>query len=210
MFQTLHVYLGLLLVSLSAHAGLPVDRAQTALDIPKFFKVDDGVFRGAQPEDEIDYDFLKAHGVKSILNLRRTKAAIRTEGLEASKRGMGFLSVPMKSFFSPGNKAVNAALAFVTDPANQPVFVHCRKGKDRTGLVIGLYRVHVQGWDPHEAYKEMRSFGFNPWLVGLEHMYWKRAKATPDDAILARDDLGHGFAEDEDLEELGTLPEAAW
>lgn len=35
-----------------------------------------------------------------------------------------------------------------------PVFIHCHRGADRTGLLIALFRVVYEGWSPKEAYKE--------------------------------------------------------
>ena len=30
-----------------------------------------------------------------------------------------------------------------------PIFVHCRRGKDRTGTVIACYRIQHDGWANH-------------------------------------------------------------
>ena len=47
----------------------------------------------------------------------------------------------------------------VLDPANQPVFIHCAHGCDRTGVMAAVYRMEVEGWAPGEALEEMRAFG---------------------------------------------------
>lgn len=45
-------------------------------------------------------------------------------------------------------------------------------GQDRTGLVVGTYRVWVNGWSKAQAYAEMKSFGFHPILKGL-YDFWE-------------------------------------
>jgi len=44
--------------------------------------------------------------------------------------------------------------------ANGPTFVHCHAGKDRTGLLIALFKVKYLGMDPEEAIDEAKSLGF--------------------------------------------------
>jgi protein tyrosine/serine phosphatase len=51
-------------------------------------------------------------------------------------------------------------LAIVTDPARQPVFVHCRRGSDRTGTAVAVYRICVEGWSREAAIDEMVNGGF--------------------------------------------------
>jgi protein tyrosine phosphatase (PTP) superfamily phosphohydrolase (DUF442 family) len=40
------------------------------------------------------------------------------------------------------------------------VFVHCRLGDDRTGMMVAAYRMADEGWSADEAMNEMREFGF--------------------------------------------------
>lgn len=41
-----------------------------------------------------------------------------------------------------------------------PTFVHCQAGKDRTGLMIALFKIKYLGMDPEEAIAEAESLGF--------------------------------------------------
>lgn len=45
----------------------------------------------------------------------------------------------------------------------QNVLVHCATGKDRTGMVIGAYRILVDRWDADRAIFEMKSHGMHFW-----------------------------------------------
>ena len=38
---------------------------------------------------------------------------------------------------------------------NHPIFVHCRHGADRTGMMSALYRIKHDGWSKQEAIDEM-------------------------------------------------------
>ena len=53
-------------------------------------------------------------------------------------------------------------LEIVTDPARQPLYFHCWRGKDRTGAMCAAYRIHVEGWTLEDARREMQEFGFYP------------------------------------------------
>ena len=51
-------------------------------------------------------------------------------------------------------------LKIVTDKDRIPVFVHCHRGAERTGVMCAAYRVVVQGWTKEEAIAEMTEGGF--------------------------------------------------
>lgn len=164
----------LVLAGAVSFAGILENQAHA--EILRFQEVAPGIYRGSQPESPQDYDLLQDLGIRTIINLRTSDDLIAQEGEIAEARGMRFLSFPMNSFFAPKKSKINAILSELTRPENQPVFVHCKHGKDRTGLVIGLYRVEFENVDRHEAYAEMRAIGFNPWLWGLERTFWKRTR----------------------------------
>ena len=60
------------------------------------------------------------------------------------------------------------------DEKNFPIFLHCAHGEDRTGLLMGLYRVEVQGWTPEKAYLEMLKLGFHPKFKALDDYFRDR------------------------------------
>lgn len=141
-------------------------------DIARFVQVAPSIYRGGQPSEASDYVKLRSMGVATVLNLRTTDEEIALERSRVGTAGMDFVHVPMVPFLYPSDEDVATALRVLTDPARQPVFVHCREGKDRTGLIVGLYRVYFENWSRHRAWDEMRAIGFNELLVGLSLYFW--------------------------------------
>jgi tyrosine-protein phosphatase SIW14 len=123
--------------------------------IHNFARVSPILYRGAQPTAE-GFAELKKMGVRTVVNLRSTG------GDEDEMRGLGMRYVEIETLATGiDQKDVIRFLKVVSDPANQPVFVHCRRGADRTGCAVAAYRIVEQGWTPDDALAEMRRFSFN-------------------------------------------------
>ena len=80
-------------------------------------------------------------GVKTVLDLREDPAQASAEERLVRAAGMRFVSIPMLGLSKPTDDQIARALAILTDDAAVPVFVHCRRGADRTGTVIACYRI---------------------------------------------------------------------
>jgi tyrosine-protein phosphatase SIW14 len=84
--------------------------------------------------------------------------------------GMRFVHIPVT--FRPlggtmPRDAVARFLDIVDEPAHGPVFVHCKRGADRTGAFVGLYRIVRQGWGLDRAYDEARDIGMRWWYFAV-------------------------------------------
>lgn len=119
-------------------------------------RVGPAIYRGAQPGRE-GYATLKALGVKTVIDLRTTE----NEQRQVAAAGMRAVAVPMEMSRDGLQEKVNRVVALMADPANQPVYVHCRHGQDRTGIVVAAFRMRQQGWSLADAEAEMQAFGFN-------------------------------------------------
>jgi protein tyrosine/serine phosphatase len=119
-------------------------------------RVNQGVYRGAQPEAE-GYATLKKMGIRTVINLRSTES----EKEKVEKAGMRSIEVPMEMTTDGLKEKVDRVVALMADPANQPLFVHCRQGRDRTGIVVAAFRMKVENWSLADAEAEMESYGFN-------------------------------------------------
>lgn len=122
--------------------------------VPNFNKVSETLYRSAQPSTEGMVN-LKAHGIKTIINLR----SFHSDKDEIGDTGLGYEHIYMKAWHPEVKEAVRF-LKIVTDTKRTPVLVHCQHGADRTGTMSAIYRVAVQGWTKEEALREMREGGF--------------------------------------------------
>lgn len=115
-----------------------------------------GVLRGAEVGME-GYATLKAMGVKTVIDMRTTA----NEKKEVEAAGMNAVAVPIEMSRDGLKEKVDKVVALMADPANQPVYLHCRHGQDRTGIVVAAFRMKQQGWSLADAEAEMQAFGFN-------------------------------------------------
>jgi len=144
--------LGLLAGCSVSHSDRPVDPETGILN---FAKVSDGVWRGGQPSAE-SFAKLKAMGVRTVVSLRTFEVDRRLlKGL-----GLKYLHISFKAGH-PETEDVLEFLKTVEDPANRPVFVHCKWGTDRSGMMVAAYRIVLEGWSKEQALEEMRAMGFN-------------------------------------------------
>ena len=71
----------------------------------------------------------------------------------------------MNGIVAPEEEDIAKVLAVLN--SNQPVFVHCKEGKDRTGTVIACYRMGHDGWQTRAELKEAESYGMHWFEVGM-------------------------------------------
>ena len=99
-------------------------------------------------------------GIKLVVDLRPpTEHPIRAEESAVEAAGMHYVNVPMKGIGAPPRETMSKILALMTSDSNGPVFVHCRRGADRTGTVIACYRILHDRWENKKALQEARFYG---------------------------------------------------
>jgi protein tyrosine/serine phosphatase len=125
--------------------------------IDNFGCINENYYRGAQPEKD-DYAGLAALGVKTIIDLQQKGEADEQATVESL--GMKFYRIGMTTRSGPDSGQVEQFLTIVNDPANQPVYVHCRGGRHRTGMMTALYRMARDSWSADRAYAEMKRYEF--------------------------------------------------
>ena len=131
--------------------------ARHKVRVKNFGCINENFYRGAQPEKG-DYEDLAAMGVKTIIDLQREGDANEPRMVEAT--GMKFYRIPMSDKEPPPPEQVAEFLKLVNDPANQPVFIHCKGGRHRTGAMTAVYRMTHDQWAADRAWQEMRDFDF--------------------------------------------------
>lgn len=123
--------------------------------VPNLHLVAPGVYRGAQPS-AAGMRELEKLGIKLVINLR----AFNDDEDEVAGTALRRADVSFKTWHAE-DEDVARFLKLIADPANQPVYIHCLHGADRTGTMCAIYRMAVQGWSSEAAIREMIHGGFN-------------------------------------------------
>lgn len=160
------VALVLTVVPLVAAAPAQTGELGSREELPNFQRVNGHLYRGGQPRRG-GIRTLAQLGIKTIINLRSEGGRMRREEAEARSLGMRYFSVPMRWYGRPSNERIERVLALINRPENWPVFVHCRRGADRTGTVVAVYRLARDRWTPQEAQREADRFGMRRWRFGM-------------------------------------------
>ena len=136
-------------------------------NLPNFYKVNDNFYRGGQPT-EAGIAQLKAMNIKTVINLRGADSRAEKEEKWVTDSGMKFINLPLNNWLEPKDAQIEKVLAEINNVENQPVFVHCKRGSDRTGTVVAVYRIKQDDWTAKQANDEAKSFGFGWWQVWMK------------------------------------------
>ena len=70
-----------------------------------------------------------------------------------------YIRIPVKLGGWPTSEDLKTFIAIVSNPANQPVLVHCAQGVRRTGMFVAAYQESVLHETPDQAKDAILSFG---------------------------------------------------
>lgn len=145
-------------------------------ELPNFHQVNTGLYRGAQPK-EGGLQKLFSLGIKTVINLRDDDEREQREEQEAKAAGLRYFNIPMSNSRAPSDAQVERILSIINAQENQPVFVHCKRGADRTGTIIAVYRISHDGWTSEQAKAEAKQYGMGFWQVWMKDFisdYYKK------------------------------------
>ena len=134
-----------------------VQDSHVPISIENFGKLNDNYYRGSQPTAG-QFDELKKFGLKTIVDLR--KDSLDGASQQARKAGLQYVNIPLTTKRPATEDQTAQFLKIVNDPANWPVFVHCKGGRHRTGEMTAIYRITNDGWTSDKAYDEMKKYDF--------------------------------------------------
>jgi tyrosine-protein phosphatase SIW14 len=149
--------------------------------VPNFGEVTPTLYRGG---------LLNPTGIKALKRLGMnviidTHAHDETEEKIVENLGMKYVAIPWHCPW-PHDEVFAKFLQVLHENKGKKVFVHCRLGDDRTGMMVAAYRMAEEGWTADEAMREMKSFGFSrshhllcPGLARYEKEFPKRLKEDP-------------------------------
>ncbi len=148
--------------------GLPVFAGPSIQGIENFWQVDDHVYRGAQPTDQGFLNLAKL-GIKTVVDLREADGRSRAEEKAVTAAGMRYVNVPMTGLTPPTGEQMTKILTLLQNGSSGPVFVHCKRGADRTGAVIAVYRIQHDQWENRRALSEAMSRGMSWTQLPRQH-----------------------------------------
>jgi protein tyrosine/serine phosphatase len=134
--------------------------AEAPLHVRNFSKVNENLFRGGEPSEE-GFRELKALGVSMIIDLRETGPGRQKEEQEVEHLGIKYANVPMPRVSAPSHAEIEQALSLILRGQAAKIYIHCLRGKDRTGTVIACYRIQHDGWQNQRALEEAKEFGMS-------------------------------------------------
>ncbi len=108
---------------------------------------------------------VEKHRIRTIVDLGAWEAGSEDDRRE--QRSAEALGIERYRFELVGDGTGNpnyyvSTLRLLTDPAKQPVLVHCGAGSERTGVAVILYRGVTRGTPIEEAYEEAKGYGHSP------------------------------------------------
>ncbi|KAG8385778.1 hypothetical protein BUALT_Bualt03G0080600 [Buddleja alternifolia] len=124
-----------------------------------FSMVDYGIYRSGFP-DIPNFPFLKTLGLRSIIYLCREPYP------EANMKFLNANGIRLFHFGVDGSKepfvtipedTIRCALNVLLDERNRPLLIHCKRGKHRTGCLVGCFR-KWQKWCLASIFDEYHRF----------------------------------------------------
>ncbi len=130
-------------------AGCAGTRGTTSGGVQNFAEVSPEIWRGGKPT-EAGMRWLASRGVRTIVDLQMDD--------ESGDLPPGVMYVPIRVSLWRCDKVDVDAVLNAIDTSPKPVFIHCLRGRDRTGLAVAAYRLR-QGMPVEQIIAEMESFG---------------------------------------------------
>lgn len=130
--------------------------------LPRFGRVSEKLYRGAQPRKE-GFKQLADLGITTVINLRDDDERALVEEADVKAAGLRYFNVPFNRRGPPTEAQVDQVLSLIDDEENGAVFLHCQRGQDRTGMVVALYRINREGWTDQQAIREAEDRGMKFW-----------------------------------------------
>jgi protein tyrosine/serine phosphatase len=143
----------------------PLSSCQTEEEprgLPNFGRVTENVYRGGQPTSD-GFKSLHAMDVGIVVDFRQKPAEVAREKRQVESLGMKSVGIPWSANHEPSSAQIVEFLDLVRANPNTKIFVHCRRGADRTGVMVAAYRIAVEHKPVAEAVAEMRRYHYD-WL----------------------------------------------
>ena len=123
------------------------------------------IYRGGEQEAGPYERIIAQDGIRSIVTLLNEEPDDPHQQIEhrlVSEHDLRLLRFPMPGDGRASFDALEATADAIADPANQPVYVHCAAGVQRTGAAVAVYRMRHCGWTLDQALAEAAANEITP------------------------------------------------
>ncbi|KAB2049373.1 hypothetical protein E1A91_A13G177800v1 [Gossypium mustelinum] len=126
---------------------------------PNFSMVEEGIYRSSCPRP-CNFSFLETLNLRSIIYLcpepypEENLEYIRSHNIRLFQFGIEGKTEPSLATLKD---AIRGALKILIDVRNHPVLIHCKRGKHRTGSLVGCLR-KLQNWCLSSVFEEYQHF----------------------------------------------------
>jgi protein tyrosine/serine phosphatase len=143
---------------------------------------------GVRNLHEFDLAARRTH-VKTIVSLvderEIAQRPFTDEMAYCREHGIDVVRLPVSLGGWPSGDDISRFLAVATDPARQPVMVHCAQGVRRTGMMVAAYQISVLKMSKQQATEQILTFGHSERSIGdvrkfIEHYDPQTQQMTAD------------------------------
>ena len=113
-------------------------------------ELNEEIYRSDQPTKS-DFKELEHMGIRTVISLRY----VIKDDRKIMGRNIRLISIPMKASKVDLEDVVEVMHAMTT--CERPLLLHCRRGIDRTGVMVAFYRILFHGWSKEKALEEFTS-----------------------------------------------------
>lgn len=159
-------------------------------NFPKNFRrVEGEIYAGGTPDANFLSFFKRNLNGNAVLSL---DAGVAAQIAPIVKQlGMQHFIIPLEASMTHVTDDLKHLITSIRNgllTSNQPIYVHCLHGRDRTGFTIALHRVMKDGWSCDGALNEARRYGYGNGIPVATQMIWKSVLCIKTDNNAANDD----------------------
>jgi hypothetical protein len=144
-----------------------------------FRRVAEQIYAGGNPDANFLSFFKKTLNGKTVLSLDANISAAIDPVVKNLK--LNHITFPLNAGDTNVTDSLKNLIRNVQNNLfsnNQPIYVHCLHGSDRTGFALALFRVMKQNWSCDQAISEAARYGYGQGLSAPTQKLWKSILCT--------------------------------